>query len=335
MPSSRRRTLTSVAVSAVAAVVLTACSPGSPAADEGSGTGEQEDSDATTVTFRLWDEVAAPAYEESFDAFMAQNPDILVEVEVVPWGDYWERLPLDISSGEMADIFWTNTSNFGRYADNGDLIDVSAALGEDHDEWEASVADLYRRDGSLWGVPQLWDSIALYYNAELVEEAGVDPTELRWAPDAGADDTLLAAARALTTDTEGDHPGEEGFDPDSVETYGFNAQADLQAIYIDFLAQNGARYQDGDQYAFASPEGAEAFQYLVDLINTHHVAPSAADTNTNGDLTRDLFLQQRLALFQSGPYNLRTIYDNADFEWGLAPMVAGPEGRVGVVHGVA
>lgn len=324
------------ATSLGAALVLAACSPG---AEEGTGTstaGATAESDTTLVTFRLWDEVAAPAYEESFDAFMAQNTDITVEVEVVPWGDYWERLPLDLQSGDMADIFWTNTSNFGRFADNGNLINIDEAIGDDHDAWTQSVTDLYMRDGSLWGVPQLWDSIGLYYNKDLTDAAAVDPTNLTWVPGGGAGDTLLPAARALTTDEAGLHPQDEGFDPDTREVFGFNAQADLQAIYLDFLGSAGAQYQDeNDQFAFASPAGESAFQYLVDMVNTWHVAPSAADTNPNGDITRDMFLQGKLGLFQSGPYNLRTIADNATFNWGLAPMVAGPEGRVSVVHGVA
>lgn len=327
-----------IATVATAAVALTSCSPGTTNNEPSDATASTtaEESSVTTVTFRLWDEVAAPAYEESFDAFMAQNEDIKVVVEVVPWADYWERLPLDIQSGDMADIFWTNTSNFGKYADNGNLINISDTLGDDHDEWVQSVTDLYMRDDSLWGVPQLWDSIALYYNKDLVEAAGIDVNDLTWAADGGEGDTLLAAATALTTDSEGRHPGEEGFNADDRQTYGFNAQADLQAIYLDWLAEAGATFQDEDSnFAFASTEGETAFQYLVDMINTHYVAPSAADTNPNGDVTRDLFLQGKLGLFQSGPYNLKTIAENADFSWGIAPMVAGPEGRVSVVHGVA
>lgn len=330
-----KRGAATVAIAA-AALVLAACSPGSEDVDDPASSEETEATGSTTVRFRLWDEVAAPAYEESFDAFMAQNPGIKVEVEVVPWGDYWERLPLDLQSGDMADVFWTNTSNFGRYADNGNLLNIDEVIGEDHDEWTESVVTLYQRDGALWGVPQLWDSIALFYNEEMVQAAEVDPTNLTWVPGGGEGDTLLPAARALTTDSAGLHPEEEGFNPDDRVTFGFNAQADLQAIYLDFLGSAGAQFQDDDgQFAFASPEGEAAFQYLVDMVNTWYVAPSAADTNTNGDITRDLFLQGKLGLFQSGPYHLRTIADNAEFEWGLAPMVAGPEGRVSVVHGVA
>src|SRR5690625_100436 len=326
-PATRRRRA-ALALLTAAGLALAACSPGAD-----NRTSDAED-DATTVTFRLWDETAVDAYEESFDAFTEQNPGIVVEIETVPWANYWDLLPQDIGAGTMADIFWTNTSNFGIYADNGDLIDLTDALGDDHDEWTASVVDLYERDGVQWGIPQLWDSIALFYNTELLQEAGIDPAELRWDPD-GEQDTFLEAALALTVDGQGNTADSPDFDPEDVEVYAFNAQHDLQGVWLNFLAENGGQFQDeNDQYTFASPEGEEAFGYLVDLINTHHVAPPAADTNQNPDYPRDLFIQGRLAMFQSGPYSLPHLAD-ANLEWDLAPKLQGPQGRVSVVHGVA
>ena len=233
------------------ALVLAARSPGS---DSSNNTDSDSTSgDKTTVTFRLWDDVAAPAYEDSFKEFEKQNEDITVKVEVVPWGQYWERLPLDINSGDMADIFWVNSSNFAQYADNGNLIDITTALGDDHDEWVQSVVDLYTRDGKLWGVPQIWDSIALYYNMDLVQDAGIDVTSLKWVPGAGDGDTLLAAAQKLTKDEAGKTADDPAFDAAKTDVYGFNAQADMQAIYLPWLAENGAQLQDqDDQFDFAS-----------------------------------------------------------------------------------
>lgn len=77
-------------------------------------------------------------------------------------------------------------------------------------------------------------------------------------------------------------------------------------------------FQDGEELGFDTPEGVAATQYVVDLINEHHVAPSAADTNDNGDFSRDQFLQGKLALFQTGAYNIANIRDGADFEWAIA-----------------
>lgn len=338
----RRSLKASLAAVGALTLALGACSPSTDNGNNSnsggtasSSSGDNGSGEQTTVTFRLWDDVAAPAYEDSFAKFEEQNPDINVEVEVVPWATYWEQLPLDISSGDAADIYWLNAAYFAQYADNGNLMDITAELGEDHDEWQQSVVDLYTRDGKLWGVPQIWDSIALYYNQDLVEEAGVDPANLTWAPGGGEDDTLLPALQKLTKDADGNTADSADFDANNVETYGYNAQADLQAIYLDYLAQNGGQFQDDeDNFAFASPEGVEAFQYVVDLIHEHNVAPPATETNTNGDITRDMFVRGDLALYQSGPYNLKTIAENTDINWGIAPIVGGPEGDHSVVHGV-
>src|SRR5699024_2773082 len=291
-----------------------ACSPSGTRQDSGSGgsgdgggsdAGGSSGGDKGTLTFRLWDENAVAAYEESFQAFTAQS-GWNVSIDVVPWGDYWTRLPLDIASGDAADVYWVNSANYIQLKDSDALLDINEIIPDGASQWEKSVVDLYTRDGGLWGVPQIWDSIALFYNKALVQEAGVDPSALAFDP-AAESDSLREAGAALTVDGNGAHPGEDGFDVDSRKQFGFNSQADRQAIIGPMLAANGAQWQQDDEYVFASPEGIEAFQYMADLVNVEHIAPSAADTNENGDFTRDLFTQGKLGLFQSGPYNLLPI----------------------------
>ncbi|MGP5258734.1 ABC transporter substrate-binding protein [Brachybacterium paraconglomeratum] len=336
----KRRTLLSSFAAAGLLGTAAACSPsgggdsGSGGEGGGSDAGGSSGGDKGTLTFRLWDENAVAAYEESFAAFTEQS-GWNVKIDVVPWADYWTRLPLDVASGDAADVYWMNSANYVLYKDSGDLLDINEVVPDGASQWEKAVVDLYSRDGGLWGVPQIWDSIAVFYNKALVEEAGVDPSALAFDPAADTD-SLREAGRKLTVDGEGRHPGEDGFDVDSRAQFGFNSQADRQAIIGPMLASNGAQWQDEDVYTFASPEGIEAFQYMADLINVENIAPSAADTNENGDFTRDLFTQGKLALFQSGPYNLLPVSDGVadSFEWALAAPVAGPDGAKSLVHGV-
>jgi len=333
-----RRTLLSSFAAAGLLGTAAACSP-SGGGDDGSGEGGSDAGGSTggdkgTLTFRLWDQNAVAAYEESFTAFTEQS-GWNVSIDVVPWDDYWTRLPLDVASGDAADVYWMNSANYILYKDSGDLLDINEVVPDGASQWEQAVVDLYSRDGGLWGVPQIWDSIALFYNKALVEEAGVDPSALAFDPAADTD-ALRDAGRKLTVDGEGRHPGEDGFDVDSRAQFGVNSQADRQAIIGPMLASNGAQWQAEDEYTFASPEGIEAFQYMADLINVENIAPSAADTNENGDFTRDLFTQGKLGLFQSGPYNLLPISEGVadSFEWALAAPVAGPSGAKSLVHGV-
>ena len=124
-----------------------------------------------------------------------------------------------------------------------------------------------------------------------------------------------------------------GFDGTPVQ-YGTNIAYDTQAILLPFIGSNGGVYQKGDEFAFSDPKTVEAFEYLVDAINTAKVAPPAAETNTNADFSRDAFLAGKIALFQSGLYNLKNVADDADFDWGVASIPAGPAGRVSVTNGV-
>ncbi|MDO5644255.1 MAG: sugar ABC transporter substrate-binding protein [Dermabacter sp.] len=326
---SRRQVLAG-SLTAASAVALAACSP------SGSGSGSSGSDGGDALTLRIWDASVKEAYEESLAAFTAAS-GVDVTVDVVPWDSYWDKLPLDIASGDAADVFWLNSASFTQFQQAGNLVNITEELGADaQGSWEKAVVDLYTRDGSLWGIPQIWDSIALFYNKNLTDAAGVDPTSLAFDP-AASTDTLRDAAAALTTDAEGRHPGDEGFDAASRTVFGFNSQADRQAIIGPFLASNGAQWQGtNDTYDFASEQGIAAFAYLAALVNDQQVAPSAADTNTNGDFSRDLFIRGSLGLFQSGPYNLKNVADGVadSFEWGIAPMVAGRAGAKSLVHGV-
>ncbi|HET6736757.1 MAG TPA: sugar ABC transporter substrate-binding protein [Mycobacterium sp.] len=297
-----------------------------------------DSSGRTVVTVRLWDEQVATAYRESFDEFTREHPDIEVQVNVVAYSKYFDTLRTDVAGGSADDIFWLSNAYFAGYADSGRLMDVAKTLGANASrEWEPSVVNQFTRNGSLWGVPQLTDAgIALYFNADLLEVAGVELRELlslRWSPD-GAD-TMRPLLARLTVDADGRSAATPGFDAGRVRQWGYNAANDLQGIYLNYVGSAGGVFSVGDRFAFDNPEAADAFEYLVRLINTDHVAPPASATNDNGDFSRNQFLQGRMALFQSGTYNLAAVADQAPFRWGVAMLPAGPKGRVSVTNGIA
>lgn len=327
---AKRSTVLAVSVVGLVAVVA--------AVGIGVGVAGASHSAKQAVTVRLWDEQVQKAYDTSFAAFEKQNPEIDVKTSLVPWADYFTKLRTDVAAGTADDVFWVNAGNFEDYASAGDLVDVTKTLGAGAaSQWQPSVVKQYTRDGSLWGVPQLADpGIGLFYNEDLLRAAGLEPASLNglhWSPDP-AKDTLLPVLQRLTLDSSGRDAADPAFDPAHIVQYGYNAANDLNAIYINYLGSNGAAMQKGDEFVFDSPKGVEAFQYVVDLISKYHVAPSAADTNTNGDFSRDQFTQGRLALLQTGSYNLANVEEGAGFDWGVAPLPAGPAGAISVTNGV-
>lgn len=292
----------------------------------------------TIVTVRIWGDQIAAAYRQSFQEFSRTHPDIDVHVNLVAYSTYFNTLRTDVAGGSADDIFWLSNAYLAAYADSGRLLDIGAALGPTAvSDWERPVVEQFTRNGTLWGVPQLTDAgIALYYNADLLGAAGVDPAQLstlRWGPDER--DTLRPVLARLTVDADGNRGDSQGFDAGRVRQWGYNAANDPQAIYLNYIGSAGGVFQRGDEFAFDNPGAVTAFQYLVDLINRDHVAPPAADTNDNGDFSRNQFLAGRMALFQSGTYNLAPVARDARFRWGVALMPSGPAGRVSVTNGIA
>jgi multiple sugar transport system substrate-binding protein len=292
----------------------------------------------TVVTVRLWDEQVAAAYRQSFAAFSRAHPGIEVHTHVVSYSTYFNTLRTDVAGGSADDIFWTSNAYLAGYADSGRLMDIGKTLGAGAvSAWEPSVVEQFTRNGTLWAVPQLTDAgIALYYNADLLAAAGVNPADLaalRWGPQGG--DTLRPLLSRLTVDADGRTAASPGFDAGSIRQWAYNAANDAQGIYLNYIGSAGGVFQDGDRFAFDNPGAIEAFTYLVRLINGDHVAPPASDTNDNGDFSRNQFLAGRMALFQSGTYNLAAVADHAGFRWGVAMLPQGPKGRVTVTNGIA
>lgn len=295
-----------------------------------------ENTGKTVVTVRLWDPQVAAAYRASFAEFTGHHPDIEVRVDVVPYSSYFDSLRTDVAGGGADDIFWLSNAYLPAYADTGHLLDLGPLAGRAAD-WDRAVVDQFTRGGALRAVPQLTDAgIAVYYNADLLDAAGVDPAQLstlHWS--AGSDDTLRPLLARLTVDRKGIRADAPGFDARQIRQWGYNAANDLQGIYLNYIGSAGGVFQDGDRFAFDNPAAATAFGYLVRLINDDHVSPPASDTNDNGDFSRNQFLAGRMALFQSGTYNLAAIADQARFRWGVALLPGGPRGRVSVTNGIA
>ena len=62
--------------------------------------------------------------------------------------------------------------------------------------YSPGLLDLWTRDGKVYGMPKDWDTVALVYNKDMLDKAGVSVDELRdatWNPkDGGSFEKILA-----------------------------------------------------------------------------------------------------------------------------------------------
>ena len=92
---SRRSFL--AATAALAAASLTAgCS--------GPGDGK------THLTFQIWDVAQRDGMQAMCDAYTVQHPDVVIEVQVTSWNEYWTKLEAATMARQAPDIFWMHTN---------------------------------------------------------------------------------------------------------------------------------------------------------------------------------------------------------------------------------
>lgn len=325
MPTRRQLLFTTAAMGLAGVGALGGCSS-DPSV-------ELEDGD--TLRMRVWNEAAAAAYEESLAEF-TESTGVEVAVEVLGWDDYWTQLPLDVAAKSLPDVLWMNTANLAQAHASGRLLEIGEVLGDSSSQWEGVATDLYRLEDGLWGVPQLWEQSILVAHEGLVAAVEGDATALSFDPGAPTD-PLRDLSRALTVDGEGLHPGDEGFDPGARATFGFSAHPDRTAVLGPFIAAQGGSWQDEEGVmSFASDAGIAAVQYLADLASSH-LGPAGSETTADPTLCRNLFLQGKLGLLQTGTYDLHTLAEEigGSFDWGIHPVVAGSEGPRPLVHAIA
>lgn len=284
-------------VTALAMVVLTACSQGST-----TNSGDSDDSDGSgqadaPVTVRYMNFSANDGHEADLDAivtaFEAANAGIEVEVETIPYDDYFTKLQTAVAGGTAADTFELNYENFVTYAENGSL---AALDGIDEGAYAPSLLEAFSRDGTQYGVPTSFSNVVLFYNKALFDDAGVEvPTnDWTWAD-------AQAAAEALT-DTEAGVWGD--YQPISFHEF------------YKALAQAGGEFLNGDgtEATFASPEGVEAANWLVGKSGV--TMPTEADGAGTPDFDSNLFAEGKLAMWHTGIWMFGAMAD-VPFEWDI------------------
>ena len=214
----------------------------------------------------------------SFKAkFEEANPGIKLNLEVVSWNDLYTVVSTRISNNNAPDIL--NIDVFADYANEGLLLPVSDYCPEE------LLADFFPSfiqesviDGTVWAVPDLASARALYYNVDLLNEAGVEAVPETWAE-------LEDAAQAIV-----DFYGGE------VYPWGIDMTTDEgQAAFAYYTwGNNGGFVNENGEWILNSDANVEAIEYAISLVNNGYTNPNPA-TQTRYDL-QDMFGAGKLAM---------------------------------------
>ena len=199
------------------------------------------------------------------DDFMAENPDIDIEINTMPWDRRRAKVATAIAAGNPPDV-WYMTWDF--YLK---LMEADSAVGLDPyltDEVRNRYTDA------------TWEEVsAMLYNRDMFDAAGIGDAPDTW-------DEFVEDMQKLTIDKDGDG---------KIDQYGFHYDVTTASVYWVFSpflwSAGGDLFNEDHTYVrFNDEYGVETVQWISDLFNKYKVVP---DDSTAGVAL--LFEQQKVA----------------------------------------
>jgi multiple sugar transport system substrate-binding protein len=303
----------------------------------------EPEGEAVELRYALWDSNQQPAYQACADAFSTQNPGITVTIEQAGWNEYWDGLTASLVSGTAPDVFTNHLSRYPELLSKGQLLDIQPYVDADGVDTSIYLVDpeLWAKDGARYGLPKDWDTIALYYNKDMFDAAGITEEDIAnwtWNPEDGG--TFQESIALLTLDAEGRNGLDPDFDKENVVQWGFSggpgdASSGAQPDWSGFAASTGFQLTDGPwttQYHYDDERVINTVQWWADQHLVNGYAPGQDEL---GSGVESLFLAGSTAMFPMGSWNIGWISGDATFPVGFAPLPAGPEGRRSPINGLS
>lgn len=303
-----RRGIAATALVAALGVTLAACG-GSDSGSNGGSKGSGELSG--TVTW--WDTSTVGSEDKVFkkiaEDFTKKHPKVTVKYINVPFGEAQNKFKNAAQAGAGApdvirsEVAWTpDFANLGYLAP----LDGTAAL-KDQDDFLEQASASTKYDGKTYAVPQVIDSMGVFYNKKILKEAGVEVpkniAELK---------TVSAKIKEKTGKT------------------GLYLRGDDPYWFLSFLYGEGGDMVDADNktVTFDNAAGVKAFQTVKDLVDSKAAITDA----TNGwDNMQSAFKDGKVAMMINGPWAVADTYAGKEFtdkaNLGIAPVPAGSGGQ--------
>lgn len=303
--------VSSVAVAATAALVLTGCT------GKGAAGGGANDPDAK-VTLDFWNGFTGPdgpAMQKVVDDFNASQDRVTVKTNIMPWDTLYQKVLTAASGKNGPDIVAMSASRLPQFIDQGlfqPIDDYYTNPDFDSDALADATVSASMFEGKNYGAPVNIATMMMYYNKDLFTAAGLDPEKppTTW-------DEFAAMVPKLTVDENGDGKPEQ---------YAI-ALADHETVpmYQPFLwnAGGGVVSEDGKKSLLGSDGSLEALNYWVDLVKDKKASPiglAGADADK-------LFQTGKAAIEIVGPW-MTTGFEEAGLNFGLARAFAGPTDQI-------
>jgi multiple sugar transport system substrate-binding protein len=216
----------------------------------------------------------------------------------VPGPSLIQKVLQQASSKTLPDVLMLDNPDIQQIAATGALAPLGD-YGIKTDGYAEGPVSAATYKGKLYGLQPAANTIAIFYNKDVLAKAGVTPPTT-W-------DELKSTAKKLTT---GDQYG-----------FAFNATADFEGAwqFLPPMWTNG-----GDETKLKEPQVAEALALWKDLVDSG-VASKSVVTWGQGDVN-DQFIAGKAAMMLNGPWNIPAI-EKAKVNFGVVTFPVNKAGQ--------
>jgi multiple sugar transport system substrate-binding protein len=273
-----------------------------------------QDSTSIDVIGAGYTDAMQPYYDDLSARFMEANPDIEVAVQVVSWNDIYDVLNTRVGAGDPPDIM--NLNYFANFAAD-DLLYTAAEIVTP--EVLEGIIPAFRENskynGIEYAVPDLASDRLFFYNADVLETAGVEPPT-NWSE-------MLTACEAILANVPGVIPYGIPMGPE-----------EAQAEFIIWAGGNGGEVYDGENWVINSAENLETLEFLQTLVDAGCTQPSIGTTNRTDGIF-PLFAEGVVAMANGSiffPGELENTYES-EVNWSTTAVPAN-DGKDSITLGV-
>ncbi len=274
------------------------------------------------LNFTQWippDSPRASVFVAAAEEYMAQNPNITIEFNFIPFGDYITTLPLRLSGSNPPDGGWLLESSAPTWVESGILADMGPALRSDEnynfDDLTPGAMGLWVDDEAVYGVPFSTSPLILIYNASIFAEASVpNPNEMLEAGDYTWEN--LAENLRLVKEAT----GSDGFQ--SINGAMYSGERVWQTLTPIIRSYGGDAWNEDNACLMSTPETVEAIELVHRMIfedETFEQPGQSIDFYSGG-----------VAILMGQLSRVAPLAE-ADFDWDIAPMPTGPAGQANVI----
>lgn len=201
----RKKLLVLLTFVLVFTTVLVGCSSENKQNADGPGNSSKNSGTPTTLVLWTFNELHQKFYESMAEIWNKGHADqqIKLEATTFPYDDMHNKLLVALQSGTGApDISDIEISKFANYLKGTpQLADLTSIVEPELNNIVRSRVDIYAKDGKFYGIDFHVGAAVIYYNKEILDQAGVNPDDIKtWADYEEAGKTVLAkTGKPMTT----------------------------------------------------------------------------------------------------------------------------------------